>query len=146
MLLVSIRLKTLKSSKEFTAFLISQAGSVEAGGIEGLAAVLTLEQAKEFVRSVRGKSFVIAPGEDGTPSVSLSNTPTTQTSTVATALLTDDGGDVAVHTADWNGPTCWQGWLAMGGYGASTGAICWNNAATRDRKGLEEWLPADPGC
>ena len=59
------RLKTLKGSPEFTSFLTAQAGSPEAGGIEGLAALLTDEQARAFVKAIKGRAFSVAREAQG---------------------------------------------------------------------------------
>ncbi|WP_152642665.1 hypothetical protein [Pseudarthrobacter chlorophenolicus] len=117
------RLETLKSSPEFSGFLIAQAGSVEAGGGEGLAAALTQEQVDSFVASIRGKSFELVTGTDGQQSVALTSkkqpkqSPDVQRTSTANAEPT-------ITTAGWSGPSCWQGWFAAGGYAAATGAIC----------------------
>lgn len=117
------RLETLKSSPEFSSFLVAQAGSVEAGGGEGLAAVLTQEQADSFVASIKGKSFEVLTGQDGQQSVALTSRKQSNQSVDVMRASTVDAGP-AITTAGWSGPSCWQGWFAAGGYAAATGAIC----------------------
>ncbi|UKA59788.1 hypothetical protein [Arthrobacter sp. FW306-2-2C-D06B] len=117
------RLNTLKSSPEFSSFLISRAGSVEAGGGEGLAAVLTQQQINAFVASIKGKTFEVITGKDGKPAVALS-TKKQPAQTGAATLASTANSRATITTAGWSGPSCWQGWFAMGGYSAATGAIC----------------------
>ncbi|MFC8041861.1 hypothetical protein ACFUOZ_21110 [Paenarthrobacter sp. NPDC057355] len=116
------KLEMLKASPEFSGFLISEAGSVEAGGGEGLAAALTKDQVKAFVASIKGKSFEVITGKDGKQSVALTTKKTPQSgASVRTASV---NSEATITTAGWSGPSCWQGWFAAGGYAAATGAIC----------------------
>lgn len=117
------RLDSLKSSPEFSSFLISRAGSVEAGGGEGLAAVLTQQQIDTFAASIKGKTFEVITGKDGKPAVALSTKRQPPQSGAAT-LASTTSSRATITTAGWSGPSCSQGWFAMGGYSAATGAIC----------------------
>ncbi|MFF2841194.1 hypothetical protein [Paenarthrobacter sp. NPDC057981] len=114
------RLETLKASPEFSGFLVSQAGSVEAGGIDGLAAVLTQAQVDEFVVNIRGKSLNVVVDDQGKQAVEINTKNQPGTAKPALAMTSSP----TVTTAGWSGPSCWQGWLAAGGYAAATGAIC----------------------
>ena len=114
------RLEKLKGSPEFSSFLISQAGSVEAGGIEGLAAALTEEQVDAFVASLKGKSFEVVVDSEGKQAVAL--TSKKRSGNAHSALASNSS--LTATTAGWSGPSCWQGWLAGAGYYAATGALC----------------------
>lgn len=114
------RLESLKASPEFSGFLISRAGSLEAGGIDGLAAVLTQKQVDAFVASLKGKSLNIVIDDQGKQAVALTSKKQAGTAKPALAMTSS----ATVTTAGWSGPSCWQGWLAAGGYAAATGAIC----------------------
>lgn len=126
------RLQTLKSSEKFVSFLTARAGSPEAGGIEGLAAILTADQARKFVGSLAGKVFVVTRDAGGAPEVELvdsSHVPSPAPSNGETPLhertrAKAQTASFKAETAGWTPPSCWQGWFAAAGYSAATGAIC----------------------
>ncbi len=119
------RLRSLKSSPEFTRFLTEFSGSPENGGIGGLAAVLTQQQVDSFITRIKGKSFNLVRDIDGKPNVVLSADSATQGD--HSRLLTIDSAVAharpGVKPAGW-GYRCWQSAFAQVGYAAATGAIC----------------------
>lgn len=118
------KLEMLKASPEFAGFLISHAGSVEAGGGEGLAAALTKDQVRAFVAGIKGKTFEVVTGKDGKQAVALTAKKSPSQQQQGSVQTVSMNGEPAISTAGWSGPSCWQGWFAAGGYAAATGAIC----------------------
>jgi hypothetical protein len=120
------RLRTLRNSPEFTSFLTAQAGSPEAGGIEGLAAALTDEQAHAFVKAIKGKAFAVSYDIQGKETVRLTSSAShpNRGDVKSAGLVINQSGTSAIENAAWTPPSCWQGWFAAAGYQAATGAIC----------------------